>query len=333
MKRILLIAAAASMFSLAATAQTKFAHVNFGELVQLMPEADSAMVQLEAANNEAQETYNSMVSEFQSKYDQFEQKQATWTPAVRESKQKELMDIQTRVQEFQQAIQQDMNQLQNTLMAPIYQKAQEVVTNLAKEKGVIYVYDMSSLLYIDESQSINLTAEARERLNIPADKTIESVMAARQAQAGLFPTGKHPGRFLPGIGREAHAVKHLFDLGVHLIGIHGIDHRIAAGNFLRDLPIVRVPGQFFLQHFNFSANAFQLLLKSGCLNPFVQCNHASYLRLGFPRIHSLQSVRLVIDRLGCLAYDFLIFRRIGGEFVYPAQCRDCYLSFHLPLHQ
>ena len=186
MKRILLIAAAASMFSLAATAQTKFAHVNFGELVQLMPEADSAMVQLEAANNEAQETYNSMVSEFQSKYDQFEQKQATWTPAVRESKQKELMDIQTRVQEFQQAIQQDMNQLQklqNTLMAPIYQKAQEVVTNLAKEKGVIYVYDSSTLLYIDSAQSIDLTPEARTALNIPADKTIESVMAARQAAA------------------------------------------------------------------------------------------------------------------------------------------------------
>ncbi len=183
MKRIILIAAAAAMFSLAATAQTKFAHVNFGELVQLMPEADSAMVQLEAANKEAQDTYASMVSEFQSKYDQFEQKQATWTPAVRESKQNELMEIQNRVQEFQQAIQQDMNQLQNTLMTPIYQKAQDVVRNLAKEKGVIYVYDSSTLLYVDDTQSIDLTPEARTALNIPADKTLESVMAARQAQA------------------------------------------------------------------------------------------------------------------------------------------------------
>lgn len=183
MKRIILIAATAAMFSLAATAQTKFAHVNFGELVQLMPEADSAMVQLEAANKEAQDTYASMVSEFQSKYDQFEQKQATWTPAVRESKQNELMEIQNRVQEFQQAIQQDMNQLQNTLMTPIYQKAQDVVRNLAKEKGVIYVYDSSTLLYVDDTQSIDLTPEARTALNIPADKTLESVMAARQAQA------------------------------------------------------------------------------------------------------------------------------------------------------
>ena len=183
MKKTLLIAAAAAFFSLAATAQTKFAHVNFGELVQLMPEADSAMVQLEAANKEAQDTYASMVAEFQSKYEQFNEKQATWTPAVRESKQNELMEIQNRVQEFQQAIQQDMNQLQNTLMTPIYQKAQDVVRNLAKEKGVIYVYDSSTLLYVDDTQSIDLTPEARTALNIPADKTLESVMAARQAQA------------------------------------------------------------------------------------------------------------------------------------------------------
>lgn len=183
MKKTLLITAAAALFSVAATAQTKFAHVNFGELVQLMPEADSAMVQLEAANNEAQETYSSMVSEFQSKYDQFEQKQATWTPAVRESKQKELMDIQTRVQEFQQAIQQDLNQLQNTLMSPIYQKAQDTVRSLAQAKGVIYVFDSSTLLYVDDTQSIDLTSEARTALNIPADKTIESVMASRQAAA------------------------------------------------------------------------------------------------------------------------------------------------------
>lgn len=183
MKRIYLIAAVLFSFGFAATAQTKFAHVNFSELVQLMPEADSAMVQLEAANTEAQETYSSMVAEFQSKYDQFNQKQESWTPAVRESKQRELGEIQNRIQEFEQAIQQDMSQLQNTLMAPIYQKAQDVVRNLAKEKGVIYVYDASSLLYIDTAQSIDLTPEARTALNIPADKTIESVMAARQAAA------------------------------------------------------------------------------------------------------------------------------------------------------
>lgn len=184
MKKTIMIAAAIVLACTAATAQNlKFAHVNFNELIQLMSEMDSARVQIDAASKETQDTYQSMIMEFQTKYEQFNQKQATWTPAVRDSKQKELTDIQNRIQEFEQASQQDLTQLQNTLMAPIYQKAQEKVTELAKAQGVIYVFDVSSLLYVDEAQSINLTPAAREALGIPADRTLESLQAELQARA------------------------------------------------------------------------------------------------------------------------------------------------------
>jgi len=104
MKRMFLIAAAA-LVSFAATAQDlKFAYVDFTELIQLMPEMDSARVQTEAASVEAQETYQAMVEEFQTKYQQFEQKKATWTPAIADSKAAELQQIQQRIQEFEQAI-------------------------------------------------------------------------------------------------------------------------------------------------------------------------------------------------------------------------------------
>lgn len=49
MKKIFLIVAT-SLLSLAAVAQPKFAHVNFAELVQLMPEADAARAALDASN-------------------------------------------------------------------------------------------------------------------------------------------------------------------------------------------------------------------------------------------------------------------------------------------
>ena len=68
MKRMILIAAAA-LVSFAASAQDfKFAYVDFTEIMQLMPEMDSARVQIDAASLEAQETYQSMVEEFQLKY-------------------------------------------------------------------------------------------------------------------------------------------------------------------------------------------------------------------------------------------------------------------------
>ena len=184
MKRIIVMIAAAALAFTAASAQSyKFAHVNFQELVQLMPEMDSARVQIEAANQETQETYGAMVQEFQDKYSQYEQKANEWTPAIRQSKERELSEIQSRIQDFQQSIQQELRQLENQLMSPIYQKVQETVNSLAKAGGYIYVFDSTSLLYIDAAQSTDLTPEARTTLGIPADKTMESLQAELQAQA------------------------------------------------------------------------------------------------------------------------------------------------------
>lgn len=184
MKRLLITAAAVLLAGAAVSAQTpKFAYVNFNELVQLMPEMDSARVQIDAAQKEIQETYQSMIDEFQSKYSQFEEKQATWTPSVRDSKQRELQGIQTRIQEFEQTSQQDLAQMQNSLMAPIYQKAQDTVKGLAKAQGFIFVFDSSQLLYIDEAQASNLTQEARKSLNIPDGRTLETLQAELQSRA------------------------------------------------------------------------------------------------------------------------------------------------------
>ena len=181
MKKIILVAALA-MLSAAAFGH-KFAHVNFSELVQLMPEADQARATMEASSKEANETYQAMTDEFNTKYQQYQQKAASWTQAIRETKEKELTDIQQRIQEFSQTVQAELQQQQQQLMAPIYQKAQEALEKLAKEGGYIYVIDQTSALYIDPAQSVDLTPAARKALNIPEGRTMESLQKELQAQA------------------------------------------------------------------------------------------------------------------------------------------------------
>ena len=183
MKKILLIAAMA-MISLAAAAQNiTFAYVDYNELVQLMPEMDKAREVTDAASAEAQETYEAMYQEFQTKYQAYQKNSATWSNTIRETKEKELADIQTRLQEFQQTVQQELQAQQQQLIAPIYQKAQEVVNQLAKEGGYIYVVDKTSMLYIDDKLSTDLTPAARTALGIPEDRTLESLQAELQAKA------------------------------------------------------------------------------------------------------------------------------------------------------
>ena len=182
MKKIVLIAASA-LIAMSAFAQNKFAHVNFSELVQLCPEADEARTKIAAASQEAQETYQAMVEEFQTKYQQYESKAATWSDSIRSSKERELQEIQGRIQEFGQSVDAELQQQQQTLMAPIYQKAKEAVDQLAKAGNYIYVFDINSLLYYDESQSTDITPAARKALNIPEGRTLETLQAELQAQA------------------------------------------------------------------------------------------------------------------------------------------------------
>ena len=183
MKRIVLIAVAA-LVSFAASAQDfKFAYVDFTELVQLMPEMDEARATLEENSKTNEEILMSMYEEYQKKGQEYQQKSATWTPAVREMKERELMDLQSRLEQNQQSLQMELQQLQNNLQAPIYEKAQKTIRDLAAAKGVALVFEKNSLLYVDPAQGIDLTAEARTVLNIPEGRTLETLQAELQAKA------------------------------------------------------------------------------------------------------------------------------------------------------
>ncbi len=183
MKKILVIAAMA-LVSFAASAQDfKFGYVNYTELVQLMPAMDSVRVQLEAQEKETYETLGAMYEEYQTKAQQFQQKEATWTPAIRDSKLKELQEIEARFQESQQIFQQELQQMQQMLQAPVMEKAQKTVSDLAKAKGLAFVFEQTQMLYIDPAQGVDLTPEARKALNIPEGRTLETLQAELQAKA------------------------------------------------------------------------------------------------------------------------------------------------------
>ena len=183
MKKIILIAVMAVM-SVAASAQNlKFGYVDFNEIVMLMPEMDAARATLEENQKTNEEILMSMYQEYQTKMQDYQAKAATWTTAIRESKEKELMDIESRLQQTQQSLQQEMQQLQSSLQAPIYEKAQTTVQEIAKAQGLAFVFEESSLLYIDPAQGVNLTTEARKALNIPEGRTLEMLQAELEAKA------------------------------------------------------------------------------------------------------------------------------------------------------
>lgn len=186
MKKIIVILAALLM-STGLFAQ-KIASVNFQECVALQDAYKAAMLDLGRAQADNQEVYNSMVADYQNKIQAYQQKAASWTDAVRGAKEKEIQDLEGRIQEFAQTSQQELQQIQQNLQAPVVEKAQAAIEKVAKAGSYLLVVDKSSVVYIDANQTDDITAKVRKELGIPADRSIESfsqeVQAAMQALMG-----------------------------------------------------------------------------------------------------------------------------------------------------
>ena len=156
-------------------AQTfKFGHINTQEVIALMAETDSANVQLERYGKELDEVLQGMDAEFRKKYEEYVQKQKDWLPAVLEHKEKELAEIQQRLQQYNQNAQREFEQKRSELFAPVFQKAREAIDKVGKANGFTYIFDTSvgSLVFINDNTSISVLPMVKQELVIPADKTL-----------------------------------------------------------------------------------------------------------------------------------------------------------------
>ncbi len=154
----------------------KFGHINLQETIYLMSEMDSATVVLEKYSAHLQETFTSMQNEFYTKYNTYQQMSANWTPAVLETKSKELQEMEQRIQSFQQSAQQELQDKQSELLKPIYLKANDALKKVGKENKFTYIFDISAsgLPYVNESVSVDVTEMVKKVLNIPLDKKISN---------------------------------------------------------------------------------------------------------------------------------------------------------------
>lgn len=134
----------------------KIGHINSNDLMEVMPGRDSAMKVLEAYATSLEEQLKAMNTEFQAKYDKYLAEEPTLIPPIKESRQKELVDLQNRITEFQETAQTMLGEKEAELVQPLIDKAKKAVEDVAKEKGYNYVFDTSigALIYFDESDDL-----------------------------------------------------------------------------------------------------------------------------------------------------------------------------------
>jgi outer membrane protein len=146
----------------------KFGHINSDELIQTMPEYDSATVKLEKFRKELVNALELMSVELNNKNDAYQKESKNYSEIVKQTKEQELIDMQKRIQDFQANAQKQLETKQTEVFQPIYAKVDKAIKDVGKENGFLYVFDIAkgALLYFDETKSTNVLPLVKTKLGL-----------------------------------------------------------------------------------------------------------------------------------------------------------------------
>jgi outer membrane protein len=146
----------------------KFGHINSDELIQSMPEYDSATVKLEKFRKELVNALELMSVELNTKNEAYQKESKNLSDIVKQTKEQELMDMNKRIQDFQTNAQTQLQNKQAELTQPVFAKVDKAIKDVGKENGFVYVFDVAkgSVLYFDETKSTNILPLVKTKLGL-----------------------------------------------------------------------------------------------------------------------------------------------------------------------
>jgi outer membrane protein len=142
---ILLVFAGLILGILPAVSQNelKIGHANLVEILEALPETDSARQLIEKDTKELELMLEDMQVEYNKFLDEYQENLATYSEVIRSAKEADIVEMQDRIQTFQQHASQQLQEKGSKLMQPIYDRIQRAIDEVGKREGFAYILDTS----------------------------------------------------------------------------------------------------------------------------------------------------------------------------------------------
>lgn len=157
MKQILslgLVMIALVAFNPFLNAQNKTGYVSIDEVVQLMPDYKKATAEMAQFDSALQINYGETLKELNRQDSLFKVDSVKMTMATKTAKKEQMKKLLVELQGYEQNYQQQMQQKQEELMAPVAQKANQLIADVAKANGYSYVFRKEALVVSPEGDDI-----------------------------------------------------------------------------------------------------------------------------------------------------------------------------------
>ncbi len=170
MKRIFAIIISASLIALSPVvfgqANLKIGYIDSNELLELMPEKDSVEARLMEYQASLEDQIANMLTEYQTKVQNYRDNVATMSDIIKQTKEKEITDLETRIQQFQQTAEMDFQNKQGELYNPLFEKARRAIKEVAQEQGFTYVFDISMGTVLYYESGTNVLPFVKKKMNL-----------------------------------------------------------------------------------------------------------------------------------------------------------------------
>jgi outer membrane protein len=130
----------------------KIGYVNSETVIKDMPEAKDSQQQLEAMVKTWQEEIAKRSQALKDKYEEYQKQSNMLTETAKQAKQKELVDEEQQLNQYQSEKQQELSVQREKIMKPIQDKVYKAIAKMAKEKNLSFVFDKATdvpVLYAD----------------------------------------------------------------------------------------------------------------------------------------------------------------------------------------
>jgi outer membrane protein len=164
--RTFLIIALCGFMNTGFSQAAKFGYIDSNELLEMMPAKDSIQQALQDYGKMLETQLQTMYAEYQTKVQDYQANQSTMSDIIRQTKEKELADLETRIQTFQQQADTDLQEKQVELLQPLLDKAKSAINAVAKEGGYTYIFDIGTGAFLYYETGDNIMPKVKAKLGL-----------------------------------------------------------------------------------------------------------------------------------------------------------------------
>lgn len=139
-----------------------YGHIDMVRVLTNMEDYKIASHHMDSLQKYLSQQYELMVQEFQRKETEYSADTVS-LPMVRQMRQQELQSLADRIKFFQETSQEQLEQEESKLLAPIYEKMRNATRQISDEKKLLFVFEKRYVLYSSD-RAIDITDDVIQKL-------------------------------------------------------------------------------------------------------------------------------------------------------------------------